>query len=94
MAFWRKKGVVPEPEEADDEPQIDEVSFASGQIGSDFSFVDLVKVYEAVYNDIMKTGEVPTLGFTSSYREVTKLFDLLGKPFVFVERRCVENYDY
>jgi len=91
MAFWSRKKTRPE-EMPDDEPEIDEDSFVVGQHGSQsFSFVDLVKVYGELYNETMKTGEVPTIGFTSSYREITKLFDLLGKPFVFVRKDVVSK---
>jgi len=87
MAFWKKKSL-----QEDDEPEIDEGSFVVGQSGSvEFSFVDLLKVYGGVYTETMKTGEVPTLGFTSSYREITKMFDLLGKPFIFVRKDVVSK---
>jgi len=90
MAFWRSKKTVPD-EDAEPEIVYDN-GFTSGQSGAqDFSFNDLVRVYGEVYNETMKIGEVPTLGFTCSYREITKLFDLLGKPFVFVRKDVVSK---
>ncbi len=51
----------------------------------EFSILLLLEHFEGIYKHSNQEKEIPTDVFLKGFRELSKLFDLLGKAFYFVK---------